>query len=149
MGFPVTALPPTRSSGETRGVWDVGVNGSSLGTTEGVRKAGNLQAWWEEKRHSDLQAPGVAHLMPSRQCWDLSAAQSTHCHSSVCSQHWWEPETEEGAGAVCRYHSLIPVLSSFWEERVAFHRVHHKPLLKHPCIEGSLRWARLQQFPEL
>lgn len=90
MGSPVPVLTPARSTGETHVVWDMGVNGSSLGTAGWVRKAGSLRGQWEEKRHSDLQAPGDAHLMPSRHCWGLSAAQSTCCHSSVCSQQWWE-----------------------------------------------------------
>lgn len=59
------------SSKEQRGnPWGLGhgVNDCSLGTTGWVRKAGNLQDQWEEKRHSDLQAPGVTHLVPAGVC---------------------------------------------------------------------------------
>lgn len=49
-----------KDQGETPGVWYVGANGSSPGTTGWVRKAGNLWGQWKEKRHHDLQAPGVA-----------------------------------------------------------------------------------------
>lgn len=124
MGSLVTVLTPTRSSGD----------GSSLGTTGWVRKAGNLWGQWEENRQSDHQAPDVALLMPSRHKAPAAMAQSAA--SSGGREGAWD--RGESWGSLQASHSLLPVLCSFWEEWVAFHSVLHEPLLQRPCLEGSL-----------